>query len=552
MERQPRMTGRMPTPVVPLGDLLVLSAARAPENVALVFPEARATTAGLLAAATRTARALRGLGVQRGDRVGILMPNCPAFVESLFGVSLLGAVPVLINARYRTEELAYVARNAELRVIVTTDLLAGRVDFAALLHAALPGLSDAADPRALALPGTPSLRACVLLGETRAPGFLDAAGLAEGAAGVPEREVDDAAAAVAIRDDGILMYTSGTSAHPKGCRLSHEAVVRTAASMVERYRLTSDDVWWCPLPLCHMAGILPLAATFLADSRFVCMTDFEPGAALRQLERERATFHFGIFPTVNQALMDHPDLAQTDLSSVRLINIQGTTRLREALRDAHPNAALLHAYGCTELGGIVSLTDPAMPDDELARTSGTPWPGMEVRIVDPDGGAEVPAGTRGEILARGWGMFEGYLAGPGQTDAAVDEDGWFHTGDWGSLDELGRIHYHGRLKDMLKIGGENVAALELESFLATHPAVGLVQVVGVPDDRLVEVAAAFVELAPGAEATEADIVAFCRGAIASYKIPRYVRFVDEWPMSATKIQKARLREQLLAELAGGR
>jgi fatty-acyl-CoA synthase len=348
------------------------------------------------------------------------------------------------------------------------------------------------------------------------------------------------------------MYTSGTTAHPKGCRLSHEAVVRTAAAMVERYRLTSEDVWWCPLPLCHMSGVLPLAATFLADSRFVCMTDFEPGAALRQLEQERATFHFGIFPPVNRSLVDHPALATTDLSSVRLINVQGPTSLREALRDAHPNATLLHAYGCTELGGILSLTDPEMPGDELAESSGTPWPGMQVRIVDPESGVEVPVGARGEIVARGWGMFEGYLAGPGQTDLAVDGQGWFHTGDWGSLDELGRIHFHGRLKDMLKIGGENVAAVELESFLASHPAVGLVQVVGVPDDRLDEVPAAFVELAPGAEATEEDVVAFCRGAIASYKIPRYVRFVDEWPMSATKIQKARLREQLLAELESAR
>ena len=159
-------------------------------------------------------------------------------------------MPVLINARYRTEELAYVTANASLRVILTNDLIADRVDFAALLEAALPGLSDAGDPAALSLPETPSLRACVLLGETRAPGFLDPDAFARGAADVPEQAIDDAAAAVAIRDDGILMYTSGTSAHPKGCRLSHEAVVRTAAAMVERYRLTSDDVWWCPLPLC--------------------------------------------------------------------------------------------------------------------------------------------------------------------------------------------------------------------------------------------------------------------------------------------------------------
>jgi fatty-acyl-CoA synthase len=537
-----------PAVVSPLGDLLAASAARAPDTFLLAFPGERLTAAELLGRTVATAKALRALGVRRGDRVGILMPNCPAFVEALLGVSLLGGVAVLVNARYRTEELAYVVRDAGLRVILTTDLIADRVDFAALLAAALPGLDEAADPAALALPAAPALRACVMVGESSPPGLLDTPAFTRLAESVPEAEIGSAAAAVAIRDDAILMYTSGTTAHPKGCRLSHEAVVRTAGAMVSRYGLTADDVWWCPLPLFHMAGILPLIATLLADSRFACMTDFEPGAALRQIEEERATFHFGIFPTVNQALVDHPACTTADLGSVRLINTQGAPRLRRALLEAHPNARLVSAYGCTELGGIISLTDPALPGDELAQTNGSPWPGMEVRIVDPETGHEVPTGRRGEILGRGWGMFDGYHGDPELTARAVDADGWFHTGDSGSLDELGRVHFHGRLKDMLKVGGENVAAVELETFLTSHPAVGLAQVVGVPDERLDEVPAAFVELRPGAHASEEELIAYCRGAIASYKIPRHVRFVEEWPMSATKIQKFRLREQLLGEL----
>jgi acyl-CoA synthetase (AMP-forming)/AMP-acid ligase II len=539
------VSGDRPLTVATVGDVLLAAAERSPGNEAIAFPEERRTTAGVLAGARRVARSLHALGVRRGDRVGILMPNAIEFVEAFFGAALAGGVAVLVNARYRTEELAYVVRNAEVRVLLTSDRIREQVDFAALLGAALPGL-DEAEPGRLSLPSAPSLRACVLIGDRSAPGFLTERRFA--ALGEPVPDLDHAAAAVSVSDDGVLMYTSGTTATPKGCRLSHEAIVRTAASMARRYGIGAGDVWWCPLPLFHMSGVLPLVATFLADSRFACMTDFEPGVALRQIERERVTVHFGIFPTVNEMLMEHPDLATTDLSSVRLINVNGSPPLRARLQDAHPNALLVQAYGCTELGGIVTLTDPGLPPEELAASSGTPWPGMELRVIDPETGADVAAGERGEIVARGWGMFSGYHADPELTAAAVDDDGWFHTGDNGSLDDLGRVTFHGRLKDMLKVGGENVAALEVEAFLATHPAVALAQVVGVPDERLVEVPAAFVELRAGHEVSADELVAYCRGRIASYKIPRHVRFVSEWPLSATKVQKHVLRDGLVAEL----
>ena len=386
-------------------------------------------------------------------------------------------------------------------------------------------LSEAGDPTALELRDTPSLRACVLLGETTVPGFLDATGFARLGASVPEQVIEDAAAAVAIREDAIVMYTSGTTAHPKGCRLSHEAVVRTAAAMVQRYGLTSEDVWWCPLPLCHMSGVLPLAATLLADSRFACMIDFEPGAALRQIEQERATFHFGIFPTVNQALMDHPDRAATDLSSVRLMNIQGTTRLREALRDAHPNANLLHAYGCTELGGIVSLTDPAMPDDELAQTSGTPWPGN----AGPDRRPRVRRRRRHRNARRDRRAGLGHVRG--RTSPApepVTPTRSYRRSRCGGLVSHGRLGQPRRARpDQLPRQAQGHAqdrrrerrAVELESFLAAHPAVAIVQVVGVPDDHLEEVAAAFVELSPGAEASRIRADRVLPRPDASYKIP---------------------------------
>ncbi len=520
-----------PVAVSPLGDILAASATRAPDTVSVAFPQRSATAADLLDRSRDAARGLYALGVRHGDRVGILMPNCIEFVEVLFGAALLGAVALLVNARYRRSELAYVIHDAGLRTIVTTDLIAERVDFVDLLRDSL------ADTEATG----------IVLGRSSPDGFIDREAFGRLARSVAGDTIDAAAAAVPIRSVAIMMYTSGTTALPKGCLLSHEAVVRTAAAIVDRYRLGADDVWWCPLPLFHMGGLLPLCAALLADSRFASMTTFEPAVALRQMKEERATIQFAVFPTLNRELIDHPDFAAADRTAIRLVNAQpGPPDLERAIREAYEHATIVNAYGCTELGGIISLTDP--DDPSWPTTSGTPWPGMQARIVDPGTGTDMPPGMRGEIVARGWGMFEGYHGDAALTERAIDADGWFHTGDIGTIDTRGRLTYHGRYKEMLKVGGENVAANEVECFLATHPAVRLAQVVGIPDLQLVEVPAAFIELVPGAQMTERELIDYCRGEIASYKVPRHVRFVESWPMSATKIQKFKLGQDLVREL----
>jgi acyl-CoA synthetase (AMP-forming)/AMP-acid ligase II len=543
---------RSPVQVTTLGDLLLAAARRSPDRVAVVFPDRSVTSAELLSGARRAARGLRALGVRRGERVGIVAPNCLEYLETIFGASLLGAVVVTVNARYRAAELAYVTTDAGVSVLLTSDVLAEQIDFARLLGEAIPGLAGAADPLRLELEAAPALRSCVMLGASSPPGFVTRAAFEALADRVPEREIDTQAERVRVRDVAIMMYTSGTTAQPKGCPLSHEAIVRTSAAVNERWSLTGNDVWWDPLPMFHLSSILPLVASLLAGSRFVTMVDFDVDVALRQLASERVTMCFGTFPTLNQELLGHPEFATTDLGSVRLVNQVAPPDMQRALQAAFPRAVQVSAYGCTELGGIISLNDPAESAEHRATTSGTPFPGVEVRIVDPETGAELATGERGEIVGRGIGMFEGYHNDPVRNAQAIDADGWFHTGDIGSLDARGRITFHGRAKDMLKVGGENVAALEVESYLSTHPAVRLAQVVGIPDTRLVEVPAAFVELEPGHEVTEDDLIAFCRGQIASFKIPRHIRFVTEWPMSATKIQKFHLRERLIDELTDRR
>jgi acyl-CoA synthetase (AMP-forming)/AMP-acid ligase II len=528
------MTERRPVELLTLGDVLTRAARQWPDAVAVAFPDHRVSFAELLEQAYRAARGLHALGVRRGDRFGIFAPNCLDYVAVLFGGALLGAQVVTVNARYRSAELAYVMRDAELTAIVTSDVLGEEVDFVGLIREAGAGAR--------------SLRACVVLGGTSADGFVDRARFDKLAEDVPAAIVDGAADAVRIRDVAIMMYTSGTTAQPKGCPLTHEAIVRTSHAINERFDLTEADVWWDPLPMFHLSSILPLMAALLVGSRFATMVDFDADTALRQIVRERVTFHFGTFPTLNGELFAHPDFADADLGSMRYINQAGPPDLQRALQAAFPHAVQIGPYGCTELGGIISMTYPDDPPEVRATTNGHPFPGMEVRIVDPETREPLPAGEPGEIAGRGWGMFEGYHNAPERNAEALDADGWFYTGDMGVLDADGRVAFLGRTKDMLKVGGENVAALEVESFLATHPAVRLAQVVGLPDTHLVEIPAAFVQLETGREATPDELVAFCRGRIASFKIPRHIRFVDDWPMSATKIQKFKLREELIAEL----
>lgn len=515
--------------VTTLGDTLLRTAERHPERTALVFPDARLTYAELADRALHAARGLAALGVGPGDHVGLLLPNGPEFVAALYGTALLGAVVVPINTRFGTDELAYVVRDADLTVVVT----AAPAD---RLVAAIPPLGDATDPTALALPEFPRLRAVI-----QADGGATIARLA---ASVPADRVLTARERVSVGDVAMIPYTSGTTSRPKGCRLTHEALTRNWRAAGQRLAVRTEDVFWVPCPMFHAAGYGPLifcaqhAATYVSDPHFA------PDRALDTIEAERVTFLYPAFPAIALAVLTRPDFGARDLSAVRgMLNVAPRAAL-ERMQAALPGAVQVSGYGMTEGTGIMAYND--LDDDLESRvtTTGRPFPGIEFRVVDPDTGRAVGAGTPGELWFRGFNAFRGYHNDPARTREVVDADGWVRTGDLGALDERGRIVYIGRIKDTLKVGGENVAPAEVESLLATHPDVVLAAVVGLPDDRYGEVPAAFVELRPGSRLTDADLVAFCTGRIARYKVPRVVRFVTEWPMSATKIQKDRLRAEL--------
>jgi len=534
--------------VTTLGDLIVRAAARHPDGDAVVFPDQRHSFGSLREAAERAARSLLGLGIRPGDHVGILMPNCMDFVEVMFGAALIGAPVIPINARFKGRELSYVARDADLRLLVTSDIIDQHTDYVEILHGCLPGLAEAPDPGDLRLDSVPELRSVVLLGSSSPAGMIDRSGFEAASEGVGLDTVHLLRSRVALRETAMMMYTSGTTAEPKGCPMTHEQLVRTSSVGCERFEMTAADVFWDPLPLFHMSSILPLIGCIEAGAAYVTLTHFDPAVAIAQLRDEKATICFSTFPTVTTVMLNHPDWDPAALSSIRLMNNVASPAALEEIHSLLPGMAHMNAYGLTECGGVVAFTAPDDPPEVRSTTSGRPFRGIEVQIRDFDTGEVVPTWERGEIWCRGYNVFEGYYKDAVKTAECFDGEGWFNTGDIGRMDAEGRVGYLGRVKDMLKVGGENVAAVEIESYLQTHDAVAIAQVVGIPDERYVEVPAAFVELMPGAEAAESDLIAYCKGNVASFKVPRHVRFVKEWPLSATKIQKFRLQEQLCEEL----
>jgi len=534
------------TEVSTVGDLLVRAARLHPERDAAIFPEARISYQALLEDALQFARGLAGLGIGAGDHVGLFLPNGLDYLRSFFGAALLGAVVVPLNVRHKSSELRYIIANADLAAVLTSDEMSDHANLPAELSAALPELCRSKGAGPLQLDAAPRLRHVVQLSGTCANGLVGRAAFDAAGQATPVEQVEAARRAVRIRDIAAILYTSGTTANPKGCMLSHEALTR---GPVERGRTrlhTCDhEVVWAAGPLFHIGsfapfiGCLGVAGTLLAD-RF-----FDPGRAVRLLAQGGVTVAWPWFPAIVQGLIDHPQFRPQDFPNLRRLFLIAPETLVARVQGLLPQTEVLQACGMTETAGVFAMSAEDEPPASRSRSQGKAVPGVDVRIVDPDTGADLPAGRMGEILVRGYCLMEGYYGDPQKTRATI-ADGWLRTGDLYVMTENGSLVFSGRLKDMLKVGGENVATMEVEAFLCSHPDVKLAEVVGKPDTRLDEVPIAFVELRPGATITPADLIAYCRGRIANYKLPRKIIFMspEDWPMSATKIDKRALRARL--------
>ena len=511
-------------------------AAAHPQRTLVSFPGERRTYAEVLERATALATGLTGAGLRPGGHVAVLLPNSPTFIELLFAVHLAGGVLVPINARFKRRELAYILEHSDAETLVTTDAIDAYTDFTGLVAQALPSLQGAQPGEPLTLPEAPKLRRIYLDGAKPVP-FAEPL---DALAGPGELEDHDRAAT----EPAVLLYTSGTTANPKGCELTHEALLRSWGAYADLVGMEPGESMWTPCPFFHVGGIGVTVAALERAGTMLSMPYFDPEAALDHIEAQHAEHLFPAFPPLTLGLLRSPAYSPERLAHVRtVLNVSPaeTQAMIAGLLPAGP--VLLTDFGMTEGSGMITVTERDAGEEDRLRRNGTPLPGIEVRVTsaqDPE--TPLPPDTPGEIQFRGINAFRAYYKDPAETAATILPGGWVRTGDLGSLNDRGSLLFLGRIKDVLKVGGENVTPLEVESHLCTHPAVKMAQVVGRPSERLGEEPVAFVELSGNATAEE--LIAHCRGQLASYKVPREVRFVTEWPMSATKIQKFRLKELL--------
>jgi fatty-acyl-CoA synthase len=527
------------TEAITMGDAVLRSADARPDHLALAMPDRSYTYGELAERALQVARNLIGLGVEPGEHVGVLMPNGFDILATYFGASLAGCAIVPINARFRTRELGYIVDNADLACVITNDANDAYVNYLDLLIESIEARG-----------GAPRLRTLVVLGEREREGVLGAAEFDAAGVDVTDAQVHRRRHGVSVADPAMILYTSGTTADPRGAIISHESIVRVwAGAVATALRLTGSDRMWNPCPMFHIAALGVSVACAVHGVTIVTAPFFDPDSAIELLEREKPTALFPAYANILLGILAHPRYPEIDLSQARRALVVGPPTTLYALQKQMPGCTLVSTFGMTESCGCSTFSDIDDPLELRMDTVGPPIAGLELRIADPLTDTALAPDLQGEIQLRGPILFDGYYKDPEKTAATFLAGGWMRTGDLGSVSADGRARYHGRLKDIIRVGGENLSPAEIEAHLMTHPAVLIAQALGIPDERLDEVPVAFVELRAGAAATEEELIAHCRGAIARFKVPRHIRFVEDWPMSATKVQKFRLREQIVAELA---
>jgi fatty-acyl-CoA synthase len=526
-----------------MGMLPAEAARRWGPREALCFKERRLSFAEIAAGVDRVARGLIALGIRPGDKVALWMLNRPEWIEAAFAVMKVGAVLVPINTRLRTEDVAYVLDQSDATALILAER-SGPIDYLGMARELVPVGVPAENTR------LPRLEHLVLLADEPRPQTIAWERLLADGAAVDDATLAARAAAVDPDDLAFFMYTSGTTGFPKGAMHAHR-LIRNVTDRAFRLAITPADVIMMYLPLFHLFAFSEgMLTSMVTGGRQVLTESFDPNESLDLIARERATVLHG-FDTHYKELLEVQDRTPRDMSSVRTgilaAGMQSSTPIARRARQVF--GPLVSGYGMSEIGVGVAIGALDSTEEQSCEASGYPAPGYEVRIVDPDTGRDQPRGAPGEILARGYTLMRGYYQRPDATAAAIDGDGWLHTGDMGLLRADGHLRFLGRYKDMLKVGGENVDPMEVEAFLMTHPGVNLAAVVGYPDARLAEVGVAFIRREPGRALTEQELLAHCRGRIASFKIPRHVVFVDEFPMTSSgKIQKARLRDEALRQL----
>ncbi|HVN00674.1 MAG TPA: AMP-binding protein [Caulobacteraceae bacterium] len=536
-----------------IGQALDLAATRWGEREALVSAHqgVRWSWAELASRADAYAAGLLALGLEPGERIGIWSPNCAEWVLAQFAAAKAGIILVTINPAYRLSELEYTLNKVGVKALIAAERFKTS-DYVGMVEALVPELPESF-PGALQAAKAPQLRAAIKIGGDVRPGwfdFDDIFGLAE-----PEHDarLAEIAATLDANDAINIQFTSGTTGLPKGATLTHRNILNNGYFVGLAQRLGPEDKICIPVPLYHCFGMVManLAAVTHGSAMVFPAPAFDPEATLDAIEKERCTALYGV-PTMFISELGCASVETRDLTSLRTGTMAGSPCpvevMKQVIGKLHMTDVTI-AYGMTETSPVSFQTGPDDPVERRVSTIGRVQPHLEVKIVAEDG-TTTPRGVAGEVCTRGYSVMLGYWDDPEKTAEAIDEGGWMHTGDLGTIDAEGYGNIVGRIKDMVIRGGENIYPREIEEFLYTHPKVADVTVVGLPDVKMGEELCAWIRLANGERADEEEIRAYCRGQIAHYKIPRYVRFVDEFPMTVTgKIQKFVIRERMKAELA---
>ncbi|HZK99672.1 MAG TPA: AMP-binding protein [Caulobacteraceae bacterium] len=520
-----------------IGEALARAASRWPDEEALVSVAQgiRWTWSELATRADALAAGLLALGLAPGDRIGIWAPNCAEWTLTQFAAARIGLILVTINPAYRRSEVAFTLNKVGVKALVAAERFKTS-DYVAMIE----------DVGRAALP---ALEWLIKIGGDARPGWL---AFDEVASATTGNQVETIAAGLGARDPINIQFTSGTTGSPKGATLSHRNILNNGYFVGRAQGLTRGDRICIPVPLYHCFGMVManLACVTHGAAMVYPSAVFDPAAALRAIEAERCTALYGV-PTMFIGILGHPDFDRFDLTSLRTGCMAGAPCpapvMNEVIGRLHmPDVTI--GYGMTETSPVSFQTSPADPLERRVSTIGKVQPHVEVKIVGAEG-AVAPRGVAGEVCTRGYCVMLGYWDEPARTAEALDAEGWMHTGDVGVIDAAGYGAIVGRIKDMVIRGGENLYPREIEEFLFAHAKIADVQVVGLPDPVYGEELCAWIRLHPGEAADESEIRAFCDGQIARHKIPRYVRFVEDFPMTVTgKVQKFLIRQAMIEEL----
>ncbi|UOQ93456.1 AMP-binding protein [Halobacillus shinanisalinarum] len=529
-----------------VGELLEKQAETYPDNEAMVYPELkiRKTYQEFNEMADQAAKGMMALGVEKGEHLAIWSDNKPEWLVSQFATGKMGAVLVTVNTNYRAQELEYLLKQSDATTLVLAEEFKG-TSYIDILKEICPEL-DSSVKGDLQSDRLPQLKNIIVLSDKEYPGCFSWQDLVDMGRSTSTEELEVRKRSLSYQDVINMQYTSGTTGFPKGVMLSHNNIVNNGNQVADSMKLTSEDRLCIPVPFFHCFGcVLGTMAAVSKASTMVVLEQFNPEKVLKAVSEESCTGLHGV-PTMFIAELNDPSFEKYKPTTLRTGIMAGSTCPMEVMKDVINKmgaSEITIAYGQTESSPVITQTRTDDPIERKVGTVGRVHPNVEVKIVDPATGEELEPGIPGELCTRGYLVMKGYYKNEEATETAIDQDRWLHTGDIAVMDKEGYLEITGRMKDMIIRGGENVYPREIEEFLYQHPDVLDVQVIGVPDKKYGEEIMAFIITKEGVEGSEEDVRAFCERQISKHKIPRYIRFTDEYPMTASgKIQKFKLRE----------